>query len=98
MPIPIDNLKKKIELDEDHEAVYDFLKNHTDYAYSELEIIQELNNYIFNKVNKPLASFEKQKLLELFKLNKKLEKLLNLGYIKKFIDNDKEYFSIENVK
>jgi len=60
MPIPIDKLKKNIELDEDHKAVYDFFKTHTEYAYSESEIIQELNDYIFNKeFNKSKCNREK---------------------------------------
>ena len=98
MPIPIDKLTKKIKLDKDHEAVYDFFKTHAENAYSESEIIQELNDYIFNKENRLLGNNEKYKLLELFKLYKKLEKLTNLGYIKKIIENDIEYFLIENRK
>jgi len=96
MPIPLDKLKMNFELDEDHKTVYVFLKKNKDYAYTESELIRELNDYIFSKIKRVLASFEKQKVLELFKLKKKLDKLGSLGFIKKIKVKEIEYFHFLN--
>ena len=94
MPIKITKLNKD-SLDEDEKAVYDFLDKNSGNGYTELEIIGELNEYIFRKFNNPQSSLEKQKALEEFKLLAKLGKLMSLNLVLKRVDKGKEYFYVD---
>lgn len=91
MPIPID----KFKLDEDHQAVLKFLQKNPNKGYTEEEIIVELNEYIFNKIDRTITDYEKPKILELFPLKRILIDLVNSRHIKKEEKYEKEYFYYE---
>lgn len=89
MPIPIEEFK----LDEDHQVVLNFLRMNPDKGYTEEEIIIEINEYIFSKIDSKITDYEKPKILELFGLNRILVDLINSGHIRKIEKYEKEYFS-----